>query len=198
MPIRTDTDQTPARTAEIYQAAANLMVTKGFGGTSIADIAKAVGMTKAGLYHHIASKEDMLYQIMSHAMSIMQAAVVEPAQQVADPLARLELMIKNHITIILEGGQTFTVLISEIHHLTEEHQAVIGQSIASYRAIVMDSMDELAKAGKLRPGLDTDIASRHMLRTIAGIAQWFHYDFEGNLELIISQTTDYTLAAILA
>lgn len=69
---------------------------------------------------------------------------------------------------------------------------MIGQSIASYRAIVMDSMDELAKAGKLRPGLDTDIASRHMLRTIAGIAQWFHYDFEGNLELIISQTADYT------
>ncbi|MDB4459034.1 TetR/AcrR family transcriptional regulator [bacterium] len=37
---------------------------KSFGGTSMNDIAKAVGMTKAGLYHHISSKQDMLFQIL--------------------------------------------------------------------------------------------------------------------------------------
>ena len=37
------------------------MVEKGYGGTSISDIAKAVGMTKAGLYHHITSKQDILF-----------------------------------------------------------------------------------------------------------------------------------------
>ena len=42
-----------ARNAEVFRAAARLMVQKGYGGTSISDIAKAVGLTKAGLYHHL-------------------------------------------------------------------------------------------------------------------------------------------------
>jgi len=49
-----------ARNEEVFRAAAKLMVQKGYGGTSISDIAKAVGLTKAGLYHHITSKQDML------------------------------------------------------------------------------------------------------------------------------------------
>ena len=62
----------PARTAEVYRAAAELMVEKGYGGTSIGDIAQAVGMTKAGLYHHISGKQDLLYQILNHAIDLVQ------------------------------------------------------------------------------------------------------------------------------
>ena len=46
---RTALEEAPARTAEVFRAAAELMVEKGYGGTSIGDIAQAVGMTKAGL-----------------------------------------------------------------------------------------------------------------------------------------------------
>jgi len=58
-PITTRKGQ--ARNEEVFRTAARLMVEKGYGGTSISDIAKAVGMTKAGLYHHITSKQDILF-----------------------------------------------------------------------------------------------------------------------------------------
>lgn len=187
----------PTRTEDVYQAAAKLMVTKGFGGTSISDIAKAVGMTKAGLYHHITSKQDMLFKIMDHAMNIMQAEVIEPARQIDDPDQRLRMIIGTHTTIIIDRGQTFTILFSEIHHLNEDHQKALLQRVKGYRSLIMDSMEELEQTGKLRSGLDINIASRHTIQTIAGVARWHSFDLGENSQQIIEQTIDYAMAAIL-
>ena len=41
-------------------------------------IAQAVGMTKAGLYHHISGKQDLLYQILNHAMDELDRIVTAP------------------------------------------------------------------------------------------------------------------------
>ncbi len=53
------------RTGQIYEAAASLFCEQGFGQSSMSDVAAAVDMTKAGVYHHISSKDDLLFGIMS-------------------------------------------------------------------------------------------------------------------------------------
>ena len=50
------TPEGQARNEEVFKTAAELMVQRGYAGTSMGDLAKAVGMTKAGLYQHISSK----------------------------------------------------------------------------------------------------------------------------------------------
>ena len=74
-----------ASNEQVFRAAARLMVQKGYGATSISDIAQAVGMTKAGLYHHITGKQDLLFQILIHAMDGMERDVIEPVKQVQGP-----------------------------------------------------------------------------------------------------------------
>ena len=62
------TEKKPApsneRLAEIYRTAAQIILRKGYDATSINDIANAVGMTKAGLYHYINGKKELLFDIM--------------------------------------------------------------------------------------------------------------------------------------
>src|SRR5437868_4440338 len=52
-----------ARREELTRAAARLFADRGYHGTSLADLAEALGIQKASLYHHIDSKEDLLWEV---------------------------------------------------------------------------------------------------------------------------------------
>ncbi len=184
------------RTPEVYRVAADLIVEKGFGGTSIGDIAKAVGMTKAGLYHHISSKQDMLYQIMQHAMDELERWVIAPTRLMEDPEERLREMIRLHIRGAIEHGVAFTILMSEVSHLESAQRKNIVQRKKAYHALARQALQELADQGRLRD-LDVKIATMHIMNTLVGIARWFPDDVTSDQEHLISETVEYSMAAIL-
>jgi len=136
----------------------------------MSDIAKAVGLTKAGLYHHITGKQDLLFQILQYAFDEFERRVIEPAKQVDDPERRLPEIIRLHVRGMLEGGLEFTLLFSERLHLDDLQQVTIAQRTEGYMALVRATLQELATEGKLRD-LDIHIATIHFLKTIAGIAR---------------------------
>tara|TARA_Y100001934_G_C12077577_1_gene643157 strand:- start:47 stop:664 length:618 start_codon:yes stop_codon:yes gene_type:complete len=189
------TPEGQARNDEIFLTAAQLMVEKGYGATSISDIAKAVGMTKAGLYHHIRSKQDMLFQILKFAMKGLECEVIEPAKRLTDPEARLRETIRLHVRGLFKHGLEFSLLFPEQRHLGAEQQEVVTKLIENYLELLHGAMEELAAEGKLRD-LDIKIASRHILQTIAGIARWYSKDTMP-LDLLVEQTVNYNLSAIL-
>lgn len=190
---------TPAgqvRNQEIFRTAAELMVQRGYVGTSMGDLAKAVGMTKAGLYHHISSKQDMLFQILLHAMEGLEIAVIEPAKLLEDPEERLREMIRLHVRGLFSSGLEFALLFPERRHLESGQQQIVAQQIESYLAMIREALQELADEGKLQD-LDVKIAARHILQTIAGIARWYSKDSEITEDLLVEQTVNFNLSAIL-
>jgi TetR/AcrR family transcriptional regulator, cholesterol catabolism regulator len=189
-------EATPARTADVFRAAAELMVEKGYGGTSIGDIAQAVGMTKAGLYHHISGKQDMLYQILNHALDELERVVSTPVQLVEDPEERLRQLIRLHIQGSIEHGLAFTGLMSEMNHLAAKQQEAIRGRIEQYHALIRETLRELADGERLRR-LDINIATMHIMKTITGIARWRYQDFASDAEHLIQETIAYTMAALL-
>ena len=84
------------RTDHIYRVAAEIMCRKGYEATSMNDIAEAVGLTKAGLYHYIRGKEDLLFEIMSFGMDMVDEDVIAPAREIADAQLRLETIVGRH------------------------------------------------------------------------------------------------------
>ena len=85
------TPEGQARNQEVFRTAAELMVQRGYAGSSMGDLARATGMTKAGLCHHIGSQQDMLFQIPLHAMESLEREVTDPAKRLSDPEERLRL-----------------------------------------------------------------------------------------------------------
>ncbi|HEY6016512.1 MAG TPA: helix-turn-helix domain-containing protein, partial [Gaiellaceae bacterium] len=63
------------RRSELTRAAARLFAQKGYHGTSIGDIAEALGVQKASLYHHIESKQDLLAETMREGAEAFHAAL---------------------------------------------------------------------------------------------------------------------------
>src|SRR5271155_4615354 len=106
------------RTDHIYRVAAEIMCQKGYQATSMNDIAEAVGLTKAGVYHYIRGKEDLLFQIMSFGMDMVDEDVIAPTRDVADPELRLRAMVERHCLRIMEQGGAVTILLEEIPALS--------------------------------------------------------------------------------
>lgn len=189
------TPEGQARNEEVFRTAAQLMVEKGYGATSINDIAQAVGMTKAGLYHHIRSKQDLLFQILQHAMDGLDRVVIKPAKRLSDPEVRLRETIRLHVRGLFEHGLEFALLFPERRHLEPAQQKVVLRRIENYLKLLRGAMKELDAEGKLRD-LDINIVSRHILQTIAGIARWYTRDAVP-VDLLVEQTVKFNLAAIL-
>lgn len=190
------TPEGQARNDEIFRTAAELMVQRGYAGTSMGDLAKAVGMTKAGLYHHISSKQDMLLQILNHAMGGLEREVIEPVKQIKDPEERLREMLRLHVRGLFENGLEFTLLFPERRHLEPAQQQVVVLQVKNYLDLISEAMRELADQGKLQD-LDINIAARHILQTIAGIARWYTKDSGITEDLLVEQTVNFNMSAIL-
>ena len=73
------------------------------------DIADAVGLTKAGIYHYIRGKENLLFAIMSYAMDMVDQDVMAPARKVTDAEERLRTIVERHARRIIEVGGAGTL-----------------------------------------------------------------------------------------
>ena len=69
--------QSQDKLREICRIAARVFYEKGYDGASMQDIAQAVHLTKAGLYHHVGSKDRLLYEIMNYGMDTLDETVLE-------------------------------------------------------------------------------------------------------------------------
>src|SRR6202050_5926396 len=103
---------------EILRTAARLFQQRGYDATSMNDVAAALKLSKGGLYHHFQSKDEILFEIMNHAMEITQDRVLNPVRTIADPEERLRALIRLHIEVVLSPrDREITVMLHENHPL---------------------------------------------------------------------------------
>ncbi len=160
------------RASHIYHAAAEIMLRKGYEATSMNDIADAAGLTKAGIYHYIRSKEELLFEILGYAMDVVEEGVMNPAREVADAEQRLRKIIERHTTRLLEGTGAITILLDEMHGLSPAHRKVIRSRKRAYFDFIRDTLKKLAAEGKLRNVSPTS-AAFSLLGMILWISRWY-------------------------
>ncbi|HEV2689139.1 MAG TPA: TetR/AcrR family transcriptional regulator [Bryobacteraceae bacterium] len=163
------------RADHIYRVAAEIMCQKGYEATSMNDIADAVGLTKAGIYHYISGKENLLFEIMSYAMDMVDQDVMHPAQEIADPEERLSTIVERHAKRILEVGGAVTILLEEMYALTPAHRRTIRTRKRAYFDLVRQTLEELAAEGKLRD-INPAIATFSLFGMINWISRWYRKD----------------------
>lgn len=184
------------RAAEVLMTAADLIYRSGFAATSMNDIAKAVNLTKAGLYYYTKGKEDLLYKIICFAMDCVERDVMAPANKVSDPEARLELIIRRHLSTIFDTGGAITVMTAEVHSLPEQQRSEITARKRDYIDLVRRTMKELEAAGRLRK-IDITIATLNMFATILGVPRWHNPDGRFPVPQVTDEIVNYILSGVL-
>ena len=201
MSSRTITHQYPsgrledAKMVSIYRAAAELIVEKGLDATSMSDIAKAVDLTKPGLYHHITGKKKLLFEIMEFAMNIVETLVILPASEIPDAEARLRFILDRH-TGLSEYVREITILTDELPALNADDRDHIVARKRRYVDLLHETLFELKIEGKLRP-IDVDIAVMNTFSAILGLSRWFDPSKRLSSQQVAAETAQFVLAGLL-
>jgi TetR/AcrR family transcriptional regulator, cholesterol catabolism regulator len=111
-----------ARREQIIDVAARLFSRQGYHGTSVRDIAQAVGMLSGSLYAHIRTKEDLLYEIVLRAAGEFLDDVAAAAGSKERPEERLRAAMRAHIRVVAGDIDAARVFHHEWTMLTGERR----------------------------------------------------------------------------
>lgn len=184
------------RLSEIYYAAAKIIHECGYDATSLHDIAKAVGLTKAGLYHYIATKEELLFGIMNYAMDRVQTDVIEPAREIADPVERMRQTIERYAHLIIDDGQAITLVINEMTGLTAAHQRKVTARRRDFYEFVRETVSRIKEQNRA-PVLDVTVTSLSLFGVMTWLAHWYRPDGRLTREQVVDEITELTCGRMI-
>jgi len=184
---------------EILRTAARLFQQRGYDATSMNDVAAALKLSKGGLYHHFQSKDEILFEIMNHAMEITQERVLAPVRSIADPEERLRTLIRLHIEVVLSPrDREITVMLHENHPLPPVLHKRINMRKKEYVHFVEGLIAEVQQARRARGSVSPRAAAFALLGMINWIYQWYKPEGELQTHNLIPQFTELVFGGILA
>ena len=164
------------RRQAILETAARVICERGYEGASIQDIAEATGLTKAGLYHYIRSKEHLLLDIQNYGMDVFEEQVLAQVIAIPDPLARLRACMDRNILLVTHGwSKEVTIILHEHATLTGEARTHINARKRRYVRFLESSFAEAVRARKIRP-VNPKVAAFAFLGMVLWIYKWFRPD----------------------
>jgi TetR/AcrR family transcriptional regulator, cholesterol catabolism regulator len=183
---------------EICRTAARVFYEKGFDGASMQDIARAVKLTKAGLYHHIGSKDRLLFEIMNYGMDILEETVLQKARAIADPRERLQQTIAGHIDLIVRARDwELTVILHENRSLKGALRKKINARKKAYIHFLEETIREVEQQSGREALIAPRLAAFAALGMINWLYQWYHAEGPIKQSELAEAYTDFFIRGLL-
>jgi TetR/AcrR family transcriptional regulator, cholesterol catabolism regulator len=147
-----------SRRGELTRAAARLFAEKGYHGTSVGDLAEALGLQKGSLYTHIDSKADLLWEVAREGAEAFHAALDEIPED-GPVLDRIQAAMQAHLRVVAEQLDIATVFIREWRYLEGERRELFLAERRRYEERVRALFREGRELGRLRADLDDATAA---------------------------------------
>jgi AcrR family transcriptional regulator len=176
---------------EILRAAARLFQQQGYDATSMNDVAAALKLSKGGLYHHFQSKDEILFDIMSHAMDITEERVINVVRRIDGVEERLRTLIKLHIQVVLSPeDREVTVMLHENHPLPPALRRKINGRKKDYLHFVENLIAEVQRKRAAPASVTPRAAALALVGMINWIYQWYKPGGALTGESLVTQYTD--------
>ena len=178
---------------EILDAAAQIFRIKGYHATSMSDIASAVNLQKASLYHHVSSKQEILLELLDQGLELLTGQIIGIARdETLLPCEKLHHMIAAYLKALTDHFDLTTVLLIEHRSLKPEFHIRHIPNRDRFEAIWREVVEEGMQTDVFR-GVDTALAVRNLLGAMNWTITW--YSPTGNLPVneIAEQTASLFL-----
>ncbi|MBO0737295.1 MAG: TetR family transcriptional regulator [Alphaproteobacteria bacterium] len=166
---------------EIVSAAAKVFRTKGYHAATVRDIAEEVGILKGSLYHHFASKEELLYLVVKDPIAQMYRTISEIAGAEAAASEKLRRAVLAHLEAFDRHYPHLFVYLRERESVKRRFREMIGFSPKEYERCWQKILREGVENGEFRPDLDIQVASYGLLGMLNWSYKW--YDPQGRLSV---------------
>jgi AcrR family transcriptional regulator len=159
------------RKTELTRAAARLFAEKGYHGTSIGDLAEAMGVQKGSVYAHIESKADLLWEVAHEGSEAFHAALDSvPAE--GPIIERIRAALRAHLQVVAEQLDIATVFVREWRYLKGERRADFVAERRRYEERFRALFREGRELGELRTDLDDATAALLALSSVNWAYTW--------------------------
>jgi len=165
---RRDREKTELR-GRILDAARDIVRREGFAALTIRKIADAIEYAPGTLYLYFENRDAIARELSFEGFRKLLDAF-GAAATVADPLARLEAIGRAYVRFGMQNPETYRLIFMEDPQLTTAVFQAAGDDPGqrAYRALV-DPLEDLRKAGRLRPGADVQALCDTLWSLVHGI-----------------------------
>lgn len=158
---------------EISKKALELFLEKGYDKTPMSDIAKGLGASKGGLFHHFPMKEDLLFYIIDHLMVKNLVPVLEKAKKITDPEKRLKSFLKDFTKLLAKDDST-RVVMHDSKRLKSEDYKKVRTYFSNVYNLIYEAISQMEAQGKIKK-LDKAFATFGAIGMCSWTFYWFDY-----------------------
>ena len=181
---------------DILEAAAQVFRQKGYHGASMSDIAEAVNLQKASLYHHVTSKQEILLEILDRALQLLLERISAITTQNIPADKKLRLMVREYLQILIENIDLATVLLFEHRSLERRQHARHVPNRDTFESLWKDTLAEGVRT-KLFKCDDVALTVRALLGLINWTITWYRPDGGKTIEQIADDYSNLLLNGLL-
>jgi len=164
-----------SRRSELTREAARLFAERGFHGTSMGDLADAIGVKKGSLYSLTGSKQELLFETMREGALAFHAAL-DAVPDDAPAVSRVRLALRGHLRVVSEQLDVATVFTREWRYLEGPYRDQIRDERRRYEERWRRLFEEGVESGGLRADLDAGAAALLVLSAANWAYTWLTSD----------------------
>jgi AcrR family transcriptional regulator len=183
---------------DIVVLAGELFAEKGFAGTSLQDIAEAVGVLKGSLYHYIDSKEDLLFDVIKVAHQGLIENMRLADHYASDPVSQLAAFAYGHVALnaVPDRIHRGIVFMRDLRFLPEDKRKIITDDRDAYDAYLR-SIVRRGQAMEVFDNVDTRLCSFSIFGVLTSYIRWYHPGGSISLHEVARHSAYFILRAVL-
>lgn len=180
----------------ILEAASRLFIERGFPGTSMGDIAEAMGVTRTAIYYYFRNKEAILNALTASITEMAGKLAEETLAQQHDPVHALRALVCQHARLILSHPLQFRVVERNEQHLSPSLRKIAQASRRLLLNRFVTAIEAGIRAGQFRD-VDPKLAAFSMLGMCNWGAWWFNPQGTMSLDQVIEGMADLALNSVV-
>ncbi|MEQ4719741.1 TetR/AcrR family transcriptional regulator [Nonomuraea sp. B19D2] len=144
---------------------------RGYDGTSMEDLARALGVTKSAIYYHVPGKEQLLARALDRALDGLFAVVGDERAASGPAIDRLEWAVRQSVRILVDRLPYVTLLLRVRGNSSTEQAAL--ERRREFDGFISHLVKEAAAEGSIRPDVEPALVTRLLFGTVNSITEWY-------------------------
>lgn len=180
----------------VLEAAARLFSERGFGGTSLVDIAKELDISRPALYYYFSSKEEILSSLVDHVSVYSRKMIAEIMSKDTDPVTKLHDITYRQLMFIMQNRVSYMVVVKTEEDLVSETKKLNAMA----KKGVFESFKSVIEAGQASGHFrlcDSAVAALGIIGMCSWCAWWFKSDGRISEHDVAEQLSQMALSSVL-
>lgn len=157
----------------VLRRAIELFNERGYDATSVAELARDLGLTKSAIFHHVSSKDELLAAALDEALTALSSAIDAAAAAHRDSTAavRLRATVAQSVLVLAAHLPSVTLLLRVRGNSAVEQEALRRRRVLDDKltALVREAVAE----GSLRDDIAPEVISRLLFGTVNSLVEWY-------------------------